>query len=90
MLSARDTVLTTRLSVCSGLGECTFGSFGGMCFRSATESMEDRLALLLWDPLIAYDATLDLRLDRSWLSGVPGPDNAERPDVRETSDGRIT
>jgi hypothetical protein len=90
MLSARDAVLTTRLSVCSGLGECTVGSFGGMCLRSATGSMEDRLALLPWLPLIAYEATLDLLLDWSGTSGVPGPDSADRPDVRDMGDGRMT
>jgi hypothetical protein len=47
MLSAREPVLTIRFSVCKGLGNNAAGSLAGDAFRSATESMEERLALLL-------------------------------------------
>lgn len=46
MLSATDAILTTRLSVFSGLGAWPAGSVEDRCFGSVTESIEDKLALL--------------------------------------------
>jgi hypothetical protein len=90
MLSAREAMLTTRFSVFRGLGACAAGSFDDACFGSVTESMEDRLALFPWLPLIMYDAALDRLLGRSGTSGVAGPDRIDRAELRETIEGRMT
>jgi hypothetical protein len=90
MLSARDPLLTSRFSACRGLGEKEDGSFVGASFMSATESIDDKLALLPWLPRIAYDAALDRLLELSGASGVFGPERIDKAELRETIDGRIT
>lgn len=46
MLSGSEPLLTIRLSVCRGLGVIADKSFDGGFLSSATESIDDRLALL--------------------------------------------
>lgn len=90
ILSGSDTLLTMRFSVCNGLGVITEGSFDVIFLSSVKESMDDRLALLAWPDLVAGDATLDLRLDRSGASGVLGPDRIDSTEFRECIGGLIT
>jgi hypothetical protein len=90
ILSAREAILTILLSVFKGLGGKSTGSLDGTLLGSVTESMEERLALLPCDPLIAYDAALERLLERSGMSGVLGPDKTDNAELRETIDGRMT
>jgi hypothetical protein len=52
MLSAREPMLVIRFSVFRGLGAEMMGSLEGAFRGSVTESIEERLALLPWVPLI--------------------------------------
>jgi hypothetical protein len=90
MLSVNEPLLTTRFSVCNGLGSKTGGSLANDVLRSVTESIEERLALLPWVPLIMYDAALERLLERSGTSGVLGPDNMDIAELRDAIDGRMT
>ena len=79
-----------RFSVCKGLGVIAEGSFEVAFFSSAIESMDDRLALLECPNLVADEAALDLRLERSGTSGVLGPDRIDSTEFRVCIGGRIT
>lgn len=89
-LSGSEPLLITRLSVCNGLGVIDDRSFDDIFLSSATESIDDRLALLACPSLMIDDAALDLRFERSGTSGVLGPDKMDRPEFRVFSAGRIT
>ena len=89
MPSGEAPVLTTRLSFWSGLA-----AIGGMSLavtfrREVTESMEDRLALLLW--LKRTDAALDLLREVSKLAlEACGPEIMDKADGPLWRLGRIT
>lgn len=63
-LSADEPLLTVRFSLWSGLGVIDGKSFEGIFRRDATESMEDKLALLACPCLTMEDAALDCLLER--------------------------
>jgi hypothetical protein len=93
VLSDRVELLTTRFAVCSGLGVITVGSFDGIFFWLATESIDERLELLACPRcFMREDAVLDRRLVISGASGVlcpPRMDSAELPEFPLFRAGRM-